>query len=272
VKGVGLGKVSNKGLIVSCYGAYGMNGNCEYPIRWLPWLKNGYTLCIGMVRGGRENGDDWWKNGSTATKKINTFLDCVDVIQEAQKITGIKPSNTILHGRSAGGWNATYVGQKYNYLIGAIYAEVPYVDVLRTTTNPDLPLTKLEYDEFGDPLHKPEDFKQLMKISPMNNIPSGTEGSDMPFVLCRTGFYDRQVAPYEILKYATRLREKGWHCLVGFDKKSGHFAKMSDLFQQRGEDAAILDMIVGANKFGHSRTHSAKRPRLSNSIKHFAKH
>lgn len=264
-----------RGLLVSCYGAYGINGSCSYPIRWLPWLIAGYSLCIGMPRGGRENGDDWWRHGSTAHEKINTFIDSATIIQEAQKITGIKPANTILHGRSAGGWNATYVGQKYNYLLGAVYAEVPYVDVLRTTTNPDLPLTKLEYEEFGDPLHKPEDYKALLKISPMNNIPSGLEGTDMPFVLCRTGFYDRQVAPYEILKYSTRLRENGWHCLVGFDKKSGHFAKMTDLFKQRAQDSAILDLIVGKidnrTRISHEKhkkeeTYTVKRPRLSSSM------
>ncbi len=276
VKGVGSGVKKPRGLIVSCYGAYGVNGNCGYPIRWLPWLKMGYYLCIGMVRGGRENGDDWWANGSTALQKINTFNDCALVIQEAQKISGMGPNHTILHGRSAGGWNATYVGQKFHYLVSAVYAEVPYVDVLRTTTNPDLPLTKLEYDEFGDPLHKPEDFKALMKISPMNNIPSAFDGLDVPFVLCRTGFYDRQVAPYEILKYAVRLREKGWHCAVGFDKKSGHFAKMSDLYKQRAEDGAILDCIVGkiecATRIMHAKhkkessSHTVKRPRLTSSL------
>jgi protease II len=276
VKGIGTGVKKPRGLIVSCYGAYGINGSCGYPIRWLPWLKMGYYVCIGMPRGGRENGDDWWRHGSTAIEKINTFTDCASIIQDAQKVSGMGPNHTILYGRSAGGWNATYVGQAFNYLVSAVYAEVPYVDVLRTTTNPDLPLTKLEYDEFGDPLHKPEDFKALMKISPMNNIPSALDGVDVPFVLCRTGFYDRQVAPYEILKYAIRLREKGWHCAVGFDKKSGHFAKMSDLFKQRAEDAAILDCIVGkidcSTRIMHTKhkkdgsSHTVKRPRLSSSL------
>jgi hypothetical protein len=80
------------------------------------------------------------------------------------------------------------------------------------------------------------------------------------------------VAPYELMKYSSRLREKGWHCVIGFDKKSGHFAKMSDLYLQRAQDGAILDLIVGKLDLStrikhkeHKFHHTAKKPRLSSS-------
>jgi hypothetical protein len=252
---------SLRGLLVEAYGAYGMCSKRAYPIRWLPWLAAGWAVAVVAPRGGRDHGDAWWEGARGALNKHHTFEDTAIGIRSAQLCTGVKASNTILYGRSAGGWCAAMTGQTHPELIGAIYAEVPYVDILRTTTNEKLPLTTMEYEEFGDPIHHPEHFTALAKITPMVTIPSALEGMDMPFVLARTGLYDNQVATYEVLKWAIRLRTAGWTVAVGIDSEGGHFAAAEVAAQQRAEDAALLDSLIGYTPPRHHST--VRHPRSS---------
>jgi protease II len=253
-----------RGLLVEAYGAYGSCSKRAYPIRWLPWLAAGWAVATIAPRGGRDHGDAWWDGARGALHKHHTFEDTAIGIVSAQMCTGVKASNTILYGRSAGGWCAAQTGQTHPELVGAIYAEVPYVDILRTTTNPSLPLTTMEYEEFGDPIHHPEHFKALAKITPMMTIPSALEGMDMPFVLTRTGLNDKQVAAYEVFKWAIRLRHAGWTVAVGVDHYGGHFAESESALQHFAEDAALLDSMVGYTP--PRRHHStAKHPRVTSS-------
>lgn len=229
-------------LIVSAYGAYGITAYAGYPLRWLPYLERGYAFVVAAPRGGRDNGDEWYDAGRTAARKHTTFDDTAAVIQTVQERFHFKPKQTIIYGRSAGGWVAAYIGLKYPRLVGAVYAEVPYLDVLRTTTNPALPLTQLEYDEFGDPIHRPDEFKALKLISPNNIVRRAP--ANAPFFLIRTALYDAQVLPYEALKFAKHLRKNGWRVVVGLDMEGGHFTKPSTAATIQGEDAAYLDSVV----------------------------
>lgn len=235
-----------KKLLVEGYGAYGISSRRSYPKRWLAWLLRGYAYAVAMPRGGRENGDPWYDGGRTAQRKQNTFDDTAAVIKSVQRRFHILPKRTVFYGRSAGGLLAANIAQQFPHLVGAIYAEVPYLDVLRTTSNPDLPLTQLEYDEFGDPIRRPEDYEALQRISPVDTVLPATPES--PFVLVRTGVNDAQVLPYEALKWAKKLRSMGWNVLVGIDTDGGHFAAESVIDRQHAEDAAIVDDFVSSVK------------------------
>lgn len=76
-------------------------------------------------------------------------------------------------------------------LMSAVYTEVPYVDELRTTTNNELPLTELEFNEFGAPAHRLSDFLSVGLLSPADA--ASTTGSPEVFVLTRTAENDSQV-------------------------------------------------------------------------------
>jgi oligopeptidase B len=152
----------------------------------------------------------------------------------------------VFYGRSAGGLLAANIAHQYHNLVGAVYAEVPYVDVLRTTTNPDLPLTQLEYDEFGDPRRRPEEYAALQQISPVDTVPFAPKGA--PLVLVRTGVHDAQVLPYEALKWAKKLRCAGWNVLVGIDGNGGHFAAADVMYGQQAEDAALITAQLTSQK------------------------
>lgn len=247
-------------LIVSAYGAYGITANAGYMLRWLPYLERGYALVVAAPRGGRDNGDEWYDGGRTAARKQTTFDDTAAVIKTVQERFHFKPKQTIIYGRSAGGWLAAYIGLKYPHLVGAVYAEVPYLDVLRTTTNPALPLTQLEYDEFGDPIHHPDDFKSLKLISPNNIVRRAP--ANAPYFLVRTALHDAQVLPYEALKFAKHLRKNGWDVTIGLDMNGGHFTKPSNAAEIQGADAAILDQVLLPAAVSHtadrSRTRSAR--------------
>jgi protease II len=227
-------------VLIDAYGAYGISSRRSYPIRWLPYLKQGYAFAYVCPRGGRENGDVWWNQARGALRKEQTFTDTAVAIQAIQSALKLGKHQTVFFGRSAGGWLAARIAQDYRHLVAAVYAEVPYVDVLRTTTNPALPLTQLEYDEFGDPLHRPEEFKALQRLSPVDTVPVAR--GDEPTVVIRTAIHDMQVLPYEALKWSRRLKQKGWtNVFVGIDHAGGHFAPPTSMATQRAEDAAILD-------------------------------
>jgi len=249
-----------KKLIVEAYGSYGISSRRSYPLRWLPWLQRGYAYAVAMPRGGRESGDPWYEGGRTAQRKQNTFDDTAAVIKSVQRRFRIPPKKTIFYGRSAGGLLAANIAQQYSDLVGAIYAEVPYVDVLRTTSNPELPLTQMEYDEFGDPIARPDDFHALQKISPVDTVPPAPKNA--PFCLIRTGVNDAQVLPYEALKWAKKLRAMGWAAVVGIDMGGGHFAADNMIDQQYAEDAAILNhAIIVARRSSKTRKLRSQVPR-----------
>ena len=126
-----------------------------------------------------------------------------------------------------------------------IYGEVPYLDVLQTTTNPALPLTAMEYDEFGDPARRLEDLAFWVKWSPVTNVPDG--GIPPLKVLCRTAINDTQVFAYEPMKWIRALRGKKGVSqvsnpkLLGLATSEGHFYSRDAALQARAEDCALLD-------------------------------
>ncbi len=229
-------------LLVEAYGAYGISAHRSYPMRWLQWLQEGYAVARAMPRGGREDGDAWYDGGRTALRKQNTFDDTAAVIKMAQATLRIKPKKTVFYGRSAGGLLAANIAQQYPDLVGAVYAEVPYVDVLRTTTNPDLPLTQLEYDEFGDPAKRPQEYLALQRISPVDTVPLAKP--DAPLIIVKTAIHDTQVLPYEALKWSKKLRANGFRVYTGIDDAGGHFAAESSMYQQQAEDAVLIDSYL----------------------------
>jgi hypothetical protein len=136
----------------------------------------------------------------------------------------------------------------HGQLVGAAFTEVPYVDVLRTSSNPDLPLTVGEYKEFGNPRENILNGKELLSVSPINTLHS--EGAPGVFVMSHVGLLDRQVYAYESFKWIQRLRgvasweerdsdPKGKY--VTFEKKEAHQYRPQSSSRFRAMDLAILD-------------------------------
>jgi len=138
--------------------------------------------------------------------------------------------------------------QRYPHgeLMKGAYTEVPYVDELRTTTNPELPLTQLEYNEFGNPARSVQEFLSVGSLSPAD---AATEIRPKNiFVLNRTAEHDSEVFAYESVKWIRRLRAHQGVSdapkMLVFEAGQGHFTPPDQAIQQHTLDAALLDAWV----------------------------
>jgi hypothetical protein len=237
-----------KHLLMMGYGAYGL----ETPAglvsrRWAPLLATGWCVGQTFLRGGGDHTDAWGKAGRREGR-IKTLEDFEALVKKAQENLHIKPEDTVIYGRSAGGllMGGTLTRHPGGSLMGAVYAEVPYVDELRTTTNTSLPLTQLEYNEFGAPLLRLEDFISVAKLSPADS--ATVVASTKVLVLARTAENDSQVFAYESVKWIRRLRATSGKngrpkiCIV--EKGQGHFTPPDKNTEQWCLDSAILDAWV----------------------------
>ncbi len=215
--------------------------------RWAPLVQNGWAIGYTFLRGGGDHTDTWAKEGRLEGRK-KTLTDFKFLIKEAQRRLHIPAENTAIYGRSAGGllMGGTLAQNPYGSLMSAVYTEVPYVDELRTTTNPSLPLTALEYGEFGNPSVRLEDFISVGLLSPADA--ATTTAAPNIFVLTRTAENDSQVYAYESVKWIGRLRSHDTKgdapklCIV--EKKQGHFTPPEKTIQQWAIDCSILDAWI----------------------------
>ena len=239
--------IKPKAQFVYVYGAYGSTTPIDWPYQtWYPLLKRGWVVVFALVRGGGDV-DEAWAEAARRENRHVSVDDFEAVIRGAQKKYSLKPHQTVIYGRSAGGVPVGAMVSRYPHgnLMGAVFTEVPYVDILRTTTNPDLPLTKGEYKEFGNPQDKIQEFKELLAVSPMNTLPP--DGAPGVFVLTHVGLLDQQVLAYESFKWVQRLRgaEKAHpHAMgkyVAFERKEAHQYKPTHMSRFRAVDLAIMD-------------------------------
>ena len=178
--------------------------------------------------------------------------DLEAVIRASQHRLQLRPTHTVLYGRSAGGVPVGAMVARWpkGELIGAAFTEVPYVDVLRTSTNPDLPLTVGEYKEFGNPRTRVTNFRELLHVSPINSL--SAEGAPGVFVLSRVGLQDKQVYAYESFKWIQRLRghvspdtveqdDAPKQKYVTYERNEEHVYRSEVFPHFRGMDLAILE-------------------------------
>lgn len=231
-----------KALFAAGYGAYGVP--CSPAAcyeKWTPLIERGWGILYTYIRGGGDDSDAWAQAGRLEGR-THTRDDFLALVESAQKTFKISAKYTVIYGRSAGGFLMGMCLDKEptGRLFGAVYTEVPYVDILRTTTNQDLPLTQMEYNEFGDPGHRLEDFKFLVDLSPAD-VAITTEAPNV-FVLARTGLNDSEVYAYEPVKWIRRLRKTGdkEKKIIGIAIDEGHFYSGSAAIQAKAEDFSLL--------------------------------
>ncbi len=231
-----------RALLVVAYGAYGLPTHLSTE-RWKPLLKRGWAICLAFVRGGGDH-DDAWAEAARRDQKGKSVEDLEACVRAARGKYHLPATKTAIYGRSAGGYlvGSALARNANGQLFGCVYTEVPYVDVLSTTSNPSLPLTKMEYNEFGDPLHRPQDARALMDLSPIDSLPS--DGAPSVFVLARTGLHDKEVFAYEPMKWITKLQSLQSAVaapkLLAINKKQGHFAWGSQASLERASDLSLL--------------------------------
>jgi oligopeptidase B len=190
----------NNPLLLYGYGSYGISNDPYFSSVRLSLLDRGFICAIAHVRGGQEMGRDWYENGKKLNK-INTFNDFIDCAEYliSQKYTN--PSKFFAYGGSAGGLLIGSVANMRPDLFKGLIAAVPFVDVLTTMLDKNIPLTTGEYDEWGNP-NDSLFYNYILSYSPYDNV----KKMNYPAMLVTTGLYDSQVQYWEPAKWVAKLR------------------------------------------------------------------
>jgi oligopeptidase B len=200
------------------YGSYESSIDPGFSVPRLSLLDRGVVFAIAHVRGGGELGRHWYEQGKTLTKK-NTFSDFVSAADELIATGRSRADRLVAQGGSAGGLLMGAVANMAPDRFAGILAQVPFVDALTSILDPDLPLTVIEWDEWGDPLHDPEVYAYMKSYSPYENV---REGVSYPPILAVTSLNDTRVLYVEPAKWTARLREVGAPVLLLTEMSAGH--------------------------------------------------
>jgi oligopeptidase B len=187
-------------LLLSGYGAYGLSYDPMFSSNTLSLLDRGFVLAIAHVRGGEELGRAWYEAG----RRFNKRTSFTDFIAAAEHLVGqgyTAPERLVINGGSAGGLLIAAVTNLRPDLFRAVLAEVPFVDVVNTMLDATLPLTVIEYDEWGNP-NDPVAYSYIRSYSPYDNIAA----TDYPHMLITAGLNDPRVAYWEPAKWTAKLR------------------------------------------------------------------
>jgi oligopeptidase B len=196
----GLVKNGKAPLLLYGYGSYGYSTDPTFSSNRLSLLNRGFVYAIAHVRGGQEMGRYWYEDGKLMKKK-NTFTDFIDcgryLIQE--KYTS--SPHLYAQGGSAGGLLMGAVINMAPDLWHGVIAQVPFVDVVNTMLDENIPLTTNEFDEWGNPKNKDAYF-YIKSYSPYENV----ERRSYPNILVTTGLHDSQVQYFEPAKWVAKIR------------------------------------------------------------------
>lgn len=209
---------SPRALHLYGYGSYEASIDPGFSIPRLSELDRGMIFAIAHVRGGGEMGRDWYENGKKLHKK-NSFTDFVCAAKYLSSNGYTTAEQLVAEGGSAGGLLMGAVTNLAPEAFAGVLAEVPFVDALTTILDPSLPLTVIEWDEWGNPLADAEVYEYMKSYSPYENV---REGIRYPQILAVTSLNDTRVFYVEPAKWVARLREVGADALLKCEMVAGH--------------------------------------------------
>ena len=188
-------------LYLYSYGAYGFAFPPSFSTSRLSLLDRGFIYAIAHIRGGDDLGYHWYEAGKL-DKRTNTFNDFVDVANSLVERGYGSKGRIAISGASAGGQLMGAVVNQAPELWGAVVAHVPFVDVLNTILDETLPLTPIEWPEWGNPIEDKDTFEYIRSYSPYDQLTK----RDYPPMLVTGGLNDPRVTYWEPAKYVAKLR------------------------------------------------------------------
>lgn len=189
-------------LLLYGYGSYGNTINASFSSVRLSLLDRGFVYAIAHIRGSQYLGRGWYDDGKMFKKK-NTFTDFIDAGKYLIKEGYSNENKLFAMGGSAGGLLMGAVVNMAPEIFKGVVAAVPFVDVVTTMLDDDIPLTTFEYDEWGNPNNK-DSYDYMLSYSPYDQV----EGKDYPAIFITTGYHDSQVQYFEPAKWIARLRDR----------------------------------------------------------------
>lgn len=229
--------------LVYAYGSYEVSIAPWFSVARLSLVDRGWTWVLAHPRGGGELGRQWYFDGKLLAKR-NTFVDVNAVADDAVARSLADPHRLAIRGGSAGGLT---VGACLNLrpdLWHAGVAEVPFVDVVTTMSNPDLPLTVNEWEQWGDPRSEPF-ASYIASYSPYDNISS----RPYPALLATAGLNDPRVGYHEPAKWVARIRSLRTNdepILLRTEMGAGHGGP-SGRYERWREEAEVLTFLIATS-------------------------
>ena len=227
-------------LLLYAYGAYEISIPVRFSIARLSLLDRGVGFAVAHVRGGGEMGKAWYEMGKLANK-TNTFTDFVDAADYLAE-SGVCSRDLIAaRGASAGGLTMGAALNLEPSAFAAMIAEVPCVDVVNTMLDADLPLTGVEWEEWGNP-ERPVEYDWISRYAPYENV----HHVGYPPVLVTAGLNDPRVSYWEPAKWVQLLRERSTsdaEILLKTEMSAGHFAR-SGRYDVWRDEAMVLAFVL----------------------------
>jgi oligopeptidase B len=189
-------------MLLYAYGSYGISMTPAFSTARLSLVDRGMIYAIAHIRGGGELGEKWRLDGRMFTK-LNTFHDFID---SAKWLTANKYTSSdrlVIQGGSAGGLLMGAVSNMSPETFHAVIAQVPFVDVMNTMIDADLPLTTEEWIEWGNPRDDKKAWDYMVQYSPYDNV----KAQNYPNMLIEISLNDSQVPYWEGAKFAAKIRE-----------------------------------------------------------------
>jgi len=228
-------------LHLYAYGAYGYAVPPGFSTSRLSLVDRGYAYAIAHIRGGDDLGRKWYLQGKL-NERTNTFNDFVDVAKGLIAKGYTEKGRISISGGSAGGELMGAVVNTDPELWGAVVAHVPFVDVLSTMLDGELPLTPGEWPEWGNPILSKQAFAYILSYSPYDQVTA----QDYPPMLVTAGLNDPRVTYWEPAKWVAKLREVKTgdsELLLKTNMGAGHGGK-SGRFQSIYETAEEVAFIL----------------------------
>ncbi len=196
----GLQRDGKNPMFLTGYGSYGFPYPASFSSNRLSLLDRGMVVAIAHIRGGGEMGRKWYEDGKFLNKK-NTFTDFIACAEYLIAEGWTASDRLAISGGSAGGLLMGSVVNMRPDLFKAVIADVPFVDVVTTILDPSLPLSVLEWEEWGNP-NDLTYYNYMKSYSPYDNV----EAKDYPHLLVTTGLNDVRVQYWEPAKWTAKLR------------------------------------------------------------------
>ena len=231
-------------LLLYGYGSYGITLDPYFSSVRLSLLDRGFVYAVAHIRGSEYLGRDWYEDGKLLNKK-NTFLDFIYSANHLIKNNYTSSEHIYAMGGSAGGLLMGAVLNLEPELFKGIIAAVPFVDVLTTMLDESIPLTTLEYDEWGNPNNE-EYYDYMLSYSPYDNV----QNKNYTNLLVTTGLHDSQVQYWEPAKWVAKLREYNKSdniILLHTNMETGH-SGASGRFEALKEVAMEYAFLIGLEK------------------------
>ncbi|MDY6055213.1 S9 family peptidase [Micrococcus sp.] len=187
--------------LVYGYGSYEMSMDPAFSVARLSLLDRGVVYVVAHVRGGGELGRRWYEDGKKQAKR-HSFTDFVDATAFLADSGWVDPARIAAMGGSAGGLLMGAVANLAPQRYRAILAVVPFVDALTSILDPELPLSALEWEEWGNPIEDPEAYAAMKAYTPYENV----QAVDYPAIAAVTSLNDTRVLYVEPAKWVAQLR------------------------------------------------------------------